>query len=95
MLLNDSETTQIRFHNGKFLETMAVTKFEGDFDEIIEAAKKSDSGLFKVATVDTLNKQKINDLLENNVDLVCLSDKVRVSENYETFSVFSCSCWTP
>ena len=57
----------------------AVTKFEGDFDEIIEAAKNSDSGLFKVATVDTLDRQKINDLLENNVDLVCLSDKVRVS----------------
>ena len=79
VLLNDSETTQIRFHNGRFLETMAVTAFSGSFERIAADAAESESGLFKVARVETLDNDKINMLLENNVDLVCLSDDVIMS----------------
>ena len=75
VFLNEDKA-QIRFHNGKFLETMAVSTFEGSFEEIAKAAQESTSGLFKVAKVDQLNNAKISKLLESSVDLVCLSDEV-------------------
>merc|ERR1711892_278920 len=73
------ETSQIRFHNGKFLETMAVTTFSGSFEKIAKDAADSTTGLFKVAQVETLDNDKINQLLESNIDLVCLSDDIVMS----------------
>ena len=43
-----------RFHNGKFLEDMKVTVFEGSTEDIIAKVKESDSNLFKVAIVENI-----------------------------------------
>ena len=46
--------TNKRFHNGKFLEDMKVTVFEGSTEDIISKVKESDSNLFKVAVVEDI-----------------------------------------
>ena len=51
--------TKKRFHNGKFLEDMKVTVFEGTTEDIISKVKESDSNLFKVAVVQDIGQRPI------------------------------------
>jgi len=74
-LLSDKEET-IRFHNGKFLEDMKVTVFEGSTEDIISKVKESDSNLFKVAVVEDIDSNAFNKLLDNRIDLICLKDEI-------------------